>query len=172
MTVERVADSLLVGRVVNAFGVRGEVRLALADPAAVRKGMTLDLVSRKGARSRARLETLRPHGDEFVGRFAGCENATAAAELQGAMLVAPRSDLPPLGGGAFRQADLIGLHVVDARLGALGAVRDVRHYPSCDMLVVGRNKTLVPMLKAYGLEVDLAAKTIRVTLPEGFEDLG
>jgi ribosomal 30S subunit maturation factor RimM len=61
------------------------------------------------------------------------------------------------------------LTVIDARLGELGMVESVRHYPGSDMLVVGTS--LIPMLRAFDVHVDLAAKRVNVTLPAGFEDL-
>jgi ribosomal 30S subunit maturation factor RimM len=56
-------------------------------------------------------------------------------------------------------------------LGELGKVKELRRYPSCDMLVVGEKKLLVPMLHAYRFEIDPAAGEIRVSLPAGFEEL-
>ncbi|HXW76551.1 MAG TPA: hypothetical protein VEJ20_04000, partial [Candidatus Eremiobacteraceae bacterium] len=59
----------------------------------------------------------------------------------------------------------------DGRMGSLGTVRDVLHYPHADMLVVGERGRLVPMLRAYGVRIDRAAATIETALPEGFEEL-
>jgi ribosomal 30S subunit maturation factor RimM len=39
------------------------------------------------------------------------------------------------------------------------------------MLVVGPKRVLIPMLAAYGLRVDRAARTIATKLPDGFEEL-
>lgn len=99
------------------------------------------------------------------------EDANAAEALRGAVLWANRADLPPVPAGTYRDEDLVGMRVVDARLGEIGTVRDILHYPHADMLVVGDREMLVPMLAAYGATIDEAAKTITTQLPDGFEDL-
>jgi len=76
--------------------------------------------------------------------------------------------LPP---NTYRDEDLIGMRVTDARLGDLGQVNAIAHYPHADMLVVGERSLLVPMLAAYGVAVDAASRAISTSLPLGFEDL-
>ncbi len=167
-----MGDELVVGRVTGVFGVRGDVRLAADAADALRVGVAVCLQLEHGGELRTELVAIRAHGKGFVARFSGCTDATAARALRGARVVIPRASLPRLGRDAYRQAELVGLQVIDTRLGALGEVKEVRHYPSCDMLVVGRRRVLVPMLHAYAIEIDAATQTIRVTLPHGFEELG
>ncbi|MDQ6824239.1 MAG: ribosome maturation factor RimM, partial [Candidatus Eremiobacteraeota bacterium] len=71
----------------------------------------------------------------------------------------------------YRDADLLDMQVRDAIIGELGTVRAVQHYPSCDMLVVGDKPWLIPLLAAYEVRVDQAAREIHVRLPAGFEEL-
>jgi ribosomal 30S subunit maturation factor RimM len=63
------------------------------------------------------------------------------------------------------------MKVVDARLGELGDVVGVARYPGADMLVVGTKRVLIPMLEAYDVRVDRAARAVTTTLPPGFEEL-
>jgi 16S rRNA processing protein RimM len=161
-----------VARVVGPFGVRGEVKLAAPDGASLRAGLGVVLTLPAGGDIwHATLESVRPHGRNLVARLCGIDDVGAARGLHGAIVFAERRDLPKLSKDEYREADLAGMHVVDTKLGVLGDVREVRRYPSCDMLVIGEGKLLVPMLRAYDLEVDLDAREIRVTLPDGFAEL-
>lgn len=166
-----MGDELVIGRVLGSFGVRGELRLAVVDPELLQAGLEIRLHDKKGHVLQATLETVRPHGKGLVARLKGFDERGAVDALRGASIVLAREELPSLTGDAYREADLVGLEVIDKNLGLLGAVREVRHYPSSDMLVVGPDALLVPMLRAYGVHVDKAKRTIRVELPEGFDEL-
>jgi 16S rRNA processing protein RimM len=166
-----VADELVIGRVIGPFGVRGELRLAVVDPDALHAGVELDLRLEDGDRRHVTITSVRRHGKGFVAHLEGYDDPTSVGALRGARLIVARERLPSLSGGAYREADLIGLQVIDAKLGPLGEVTEVRRYPSCDMLVVGARPILVPMLHAYNLCVNTTKRTIRVNLPDGFEEL-
>lgn len=164
-------DDIVVGRILGVFGVRGEVKLAAPDPSALRAGLAITLRDEHGVESTSVIESIRPHKTFLVARLRGSADADAARLLQGATVAMARRDLPALPSHAYRRADLVGMQVVDAQRGALGLVVETRRYPACDMLVVGPEKLLVPMLHAYGIEVDKNAGEIRVDLPPGFEEL-
>ncbi|MDQ6767365.1 MAG: ribosome maturation factor RimM [Candidatus Eremiobacteraeota bacterium] len=164
-------DDVIVGHIVGAFGVRGEVKLAAADPDALRPGVAIRLRLRDGAERAVAVEAVRPHKHILIVRLHGVTDADAVRELRGALVSIAREELPQLPELVYRQADLIGLQVVDAQRGSLGEVRDIRRYPSCDMLVVGDKQTLVPLLQAYGAKVNRAAGTISIRLPDGFEEI-
>jgi 16S rRNA processing protein RimM len=161
-----------VARIVGVFGVRGEVKLAAPDGAALRAGLGVVVEPVGGGDAQhAQIESVRAHGRGFVARLREVDNVEMARSLQGALVFADRAGLPELAENEYREVDLVGMRVIDAKLGTLGDVREVRRYPSCDMLVIGEKKMLVPMLRAYGLAVDAAKAEIRVTLPDGFEEI-
>lgn len=163
-------DSLIsLGRIAGAFGLRGEVKVQTSDPADFSVGLRLVARAPGGVEREMVIEAARVHKGDALLRFPGVVDATGADALRGVVLLARRDDLGPLPPGTYRDADLIGLTVVDARLGDLGLVESVRHYPGSDMLVVG--SALIPMLAAFDVQIDLPAKRITVTLPAGFEDL-
>jgi 16S rRNA processing protein RimM len=165
------ADASLVslGRIAGAFGLRGEVKVQASDPTEFAAGLRLVVRAPAGAEREMIVEAVRIHKGDALLRFRDVADATAADALAGVIVFARRADLAPLPEDTYRDADLIGLLVVDARLGELGPVESVRHYPGSDMLVVGTS--LIPMLRAFDVRVDLAAKRVDVTLPAGFEDL-
>ena len=164
-------DSAAVGRVVGAFGLRGETKVVATDPADIRDALVVSARWPDGAERSLTVASSRLHKNRLLVRFADVDDATAAEALLGAVLFAKIDDLPPLPPGTYRDEDLIGMHVTDARLGALGDVRDVLHYPHADMLVVGDRSMLVPMLAAYQMTIDCDSATISIALPEGFEEI-
>ncbi len=51
-----------------------------------------------------------------------------------------------------------------------GVVVDVLHYPHQDLLVVGAQRAMLPLIAAFIAGVDVARKEIRVTVPAGLLD--
>ncbi|HME80851.1 MAG TPA: ribosome maturation factor RimM [Candidatus Eremiobacteraceae bacterium] len=161
---------VLVGRVVGVFGLRGDVKVA-ASFLELRPGLALTgRAPGQDARTLI-IERVRPATGHVRVLFEGVTDADQAQALRGTTLHARAADLPPLPANAYRESELVGMTVTDARLGELGAVVGVARYPGADMLVVGPKRALVPMLEAYGLTVDRVARVITTRLPAGFEDL-
>jgi 16S rRNA processing protein RimM len=163
-------EQVLVGRVVGVFGLRGDVKVA-ASFLELKPG--LQLVARApGQEARTLIvERVRPATGHVRVLFEGVSDADQAGALRGVTLHANAADLPPLPANAYRESELVGMTVSDARLGDLGSVVGVARYPGADMLVIGPKRTLVPMLEAYGVAVDRAARVITTHLPAGFEEL-
>jgi 16S rRNA processing protein RimM len=163
-------DSVLVGRVVGVFGLRGDVKVA-ASLLELQPGVQLMARGRDGAERTLVVARVRPASGHVRVLFEGVGDATAAEALRGMTLRARADSLPALPANAYRESELVGMKVVDARLGELGDVVGVARYPGADMLVVGTKRVLIPMLEAYDVRVDRAARTVTTTLPPGFEDL-
>jgi 16S rRNA processing protein RimM len=163
------ASLVSLGRIAGAFGLRGEVKVQTSDPTDFIAGLPLLARAHAGVQREMVVESVRIHKGDALVRFRDIQDATAADALAGVVVLARRADLRPLPADTYRDSDLIGLSVFDARLGGLGCVDSVRHYPGADMLVVG--STLIPMLHAFDVRIDVVAKRIDVTLPAGFEDL-
>jgi 16S rRNA processing protein RimM len=171
LTQNAAADRVVVGRVIGSFGLRGEAKVAASDIADFRPNLAVTALLADGSERGLAIQSIRKHKNRLLVRFAGFEGRDAIEALRGAALYAARADLPPLPPGTFRDEELIGMRVVDSRLGDLGVVCDVRHYPHADMLVVGERALLVPAIAAYGVVIDAASRTIASSLPDGFEDL-
>jgi len=163
-------DQVLVGRVVGVFGLRGDVKVA-ASFLELRPGLTLVARAPGGEPRTLIVERVRPATGHVRVLFEGVSDADQAGALRGMTLHAHVAELPPLPANAYRESELVGMTVSDARLGELGSVVGVARYPGSDMLVIGPKRVLVPMLEAYGVTVDRAKRVITTQLPAGFEDL-
>jgi 16S rRNA processing protein RimM len=91
-------------------------------------------------------------------RVEGVDDRDAAQALRGQSLLVPggREELGP---EEWYDDDLIG-----CRVEGLGEVRAVLHGPSCDVLEVGDERVLVPLVRDAVLTVDLERRAIEVDL--------
>ena len=115
--------------------------------------------------------------------FAGVDSIEQAERLAGKQVVVPLVERMPLAPGSVYVSDLIGCTVYDRGL-PLGLVEDVQFPTSPDgarrleeavpLLSIASQRggeVLVPFANAYLLSLDVAAKTIRMALPEGLAEL-
>ena len=119
----------------------------------------------------------------IVLRFAGIDSIEQAAPLAGFEVLVPLAERTPLDPGAAYISDLIGCTVFD-RGQPLGAVAAV-HFPTtpdgarrldaaAPLLVLATpsgDELLVPFARAFLVELDPAAKSIRMALPEGLAEI-
>ncbi|HLW37946.1 MAG TPA: ribosome maturation factor RimM [Candidatus Eremiobacteraceae bacterium] len=164
-------ELVAIARIIGAFGLRGELKIASGDPDVLQPGLAVCVRRREKPDMLSTITAARQHKGNVLARLAGVDDANAAAALRGAELLTSAARLPELPAQTYREADLVGMHVVDEALGDLGTVQAVRHYPNCDMLVVGAKPVLVPMLHAYRVQVDAKARRISTCLPAGFDEL-
>ena len=158
---------LAVGRLTGVFGIRGELKCkptaAGADAFAV--GRTFAYRS-PGGDGDLRCTGARRHHERLLLRFEGVGDPEHARAFVGAELFAERAEVE-LGPGEYLDIDLIGLRLFDEDGRELGEVVGIEHYPAQDCLVVGPQRSLVPLVKAFVRRIDLAAGAIVTTLPEG-----
>ncbi|MFA6986558.1 MAG: ribosome maturation factor RimM [Arenimonas sp.] len=162
MTQER---RILLGRVLGAFGVRGELKLhSFTDPVSmVMKYQPWILVHHDQER-----ELIGVRGREtnkgMVITIAGVDDRDAAEALAGAEIWVPRSNLPKPKPGEHYWVDLEGLSVVNREGIELGTVSYLFETGANDVMVVaGERERLIPYIPGqFIVEVDFDAKRITV----------
>ncbi len=122
---------------------------------------------RHGAWSRLHVTGVRPHKGRLLVTADGVDTVDAAKAYAGAVLYAPRETLD-VAADEYLDADLAGCRVFGVDGTDYGAVDAVEHYPSSDMLVVAG--TMVPMVRAYVREIDVAQRRIVIDPPAGLFD--
>ena len=160
------------GYVAGVFGLRGELKIAPSriGADALAAGMDVRAALRDGSSRVLHLRALRRHKDRPLASFDGIDDANAAQELVGATLTIAR-DAVDLARDEYFDDDLVGCTLVDAGDGrALGEVVAVEHYPAQDVLLIGSQRALVPLVRAFVKSVDVRAKRIIVALPPGLLD--
>jgi 16S rRNA processing protein RimM len=170
---------LVVGRVVKAHGVSGElvVEARTDDPdSRFAVGSTLRGKAPKGATEREYIvESVRDHGGRLLMRLAGIADRHAADAMRGVVFVIDSAELPPIDDpDEFYDHQLEGLAVrtVDGR--DVGTVTEVLHTAAGELLAIrggDGGETLVPFVAAIITSVSLADRVIEIDPPEGLLEL-
>lgn len=178
-------DALEVGRILDAWGVKGWVKILphSTEPEALfsvkswffqvpdakfRPGFTLF----SGTVSLV-VEEAKIHSGSVVAKFAGIDDRDAAEALRGVRIFLSRSSFPAASTDEYYWVDLIGLNVVNRDGLALGAVRDLMATGPHSVLCIeyqqiaddGTSTTeerMIPFVSAYVDAVDIAGKRITV----------
>jgi 16S rRNA processing protein RimM len=154
-----------VGRVVGAFGVRGEIKIEpLAPPQTFQPGRTVTLAS-----VARKIEASRRHKRTLLLKLTGIDAREEIAPLRGEYLQVPESELAPLGEGEYYRYQLVGLRVVSTEGEELGRITEVLERPANDVFVVqgSRGEALVPAVEEIVREVDIAGGVVTIELVPG-----
>lgn len=117
------------------------------------------------------------HKGGIVLHFAGVDSISSAETLNGLMVAIPLAERAALNDGEVYIADLIGCTLFDvtgAEPAAVGEIGDVDRTAGPVALLVVRGEAgevLIPFAKSYVRALDLGAKRVEMTLPEGLIDL-
>jgi 16S rRNA processing protein RimM len=189
---------VLVARIIRPRGNKGEVLAELFTDFPARLSSRLQIFLRK-AQSQPRTIGLqnfwvdRNHPEHGIFHFEGCSSIDAAEKFRGFEVLIPVADRVKLPDGKYFVSDLIGCSVFETPLQEtklaspacameeaprlLGSVRDV-FFPGegtagTPLLEVdtASGELLVPLAEDICRRIDVAARRIDVTLPEGLGDL-
>lgn len=174
-------DLFLVGHVLDAWGVRGWVKVAPDAPeaAALLKSKTWWL-SRPGFEDAApfTVRLARRHGSALVALFEGLDDRSGAEALRGRQISVRRAEFPPADDGEFYWADLIGCQVRTPEGVDLGGVTGLMESAAHAILRVQipqpspdakPRERLIPFVDAYIVSVDLPTKTIVASWDASFD---
>jgi 16S rRNA processing protein RimM len=169
---------LVVGRVVKAHGITGEVVVEIRtdDPdTRFAPGTSLRGRPRGGPESRYVVESVRDHGGRLLVRLEGVGDRNAAESLKGTVFLVDSADLPPIEDpDEFYDHQLEGLRVATTAGMTVGLVAEVLHTAAGELLSVRteEGEVLVPFVGAIVTSVSLADQTIEIDPPEGLLELG
>ena len=176
---EMPADAIEVGRVADAWGVKGwfKVLSHSASPEAFFSSKRWFLMpSERGAKNFVgpvllRVQEAKEHADTVVATAHGIEGRDMAEALKGARIFVGRSSFPTAGLDEYYWVDLIGLDVVNREGIALGVVRELLSTGAQTVLVMEYTddaegdkllERMIPFVAVYVDAVDIAAKRITV----------
>jgi len=176
------ADAVLVGRVREAWGIAGWIRVepfndpddsvlltarrwwlrspepAEGMPRSVKPGPS------RGPTSPVclKISRCRVHSDALVAKPVGVDDRSAAESLKGLEILVSREAFPRPAEGEFYWVDLIGCELRNSSGVVLGLVSQIDHHGAHPILVVrdGEHERLVPFVDALIQQVDLPARLI------------
>ena len=168
MTDER---RILLGRVLGAFGVRGELKIqSFTDPENALLRYQPWTLSQSGSEREFEGAKGRVTAKGVIATFPGIEDRDAAQALAGTEIWAPRSRLPKAKPGEYYWVDLEGLEVVNREGIVLGRVSHLFETGSNQVMVVnGDRDRLIPFLEGdFVLGVDFDTGRIEVDWDSDF----
>lgn len=166
-------DLLLVGRVARAHGNKGQV-IVNPDTDFVEERFVVGMTLRVGERGEPKkIVAARFHQGRPVIGLEGVASMDDAEALAGAELKVAVTDIPPLPDGTFYRHDLVGCEVQDTHGRSIGTVASVEGPLEASRLVIhaAHGEVLIPLVADICVEVNPAAKRIRVAAPDGLIEL-
>jgi 16S rRNA processing protein RimM len=169
-------EYISLARVLKTQGRRGEVAVELHSDVPDRfvEGMRLFALDESGTRRQLRVEELWPHKGHLVLKFDGIDSISDAETLLRCELQVPQAERAELEPGWTYISDLAGCTVFDGDR-EIGRLEDVQFGAGeAPLLIVrGKQKTPyeIPFAEAYLAKVDVAAKQIRMRLPDGMLEI-
>jgi 16S rRNA processing protein RimM len=168
-----------LAEVARPHGVRGELRLKLynEDSDVLLEQDVVLLRLADGKEREATVDGARRAHDAILLKLHAVDDRDRADELRGAKVCVKRASFPPLDEGEFYVCDVEGADVVVRGQGdamtPLGKVRELRSYPSVEVLVVaasdGGKDWEIPLVEAFVERVDAERREVIVTSIEGIE---
>jgi 16S rRNA processing protein RimM len=178
-------DAIEVGRVLDAWGVKGWVKVLAhsAEPDALfaAKNWFLQAPDPKfrpgfsvfSGTVCIALDECKEHSNTVVAKIADIDDRNLAEALRGARIFLPRSSFPSASTDEYYWVDLIGLDVVNREGVSLGAVRDLMNTGPHSVLCVeyqavaedgteAAAERMIPFVAAYVDGVDIPGKRITV----------
>ncbi len=180
---ELPADAIEVGRIGDAWGIKGWFRVLpfSADPEALFSSKRWFLQPSERAAAlpgkaeapftgtvRLAIKEAKEHSDSVVATAHEIADRTAAEALKGSRVFVPRSSFPSTTEDEYYWVDLIGLPVVNREGVALGTVRDLMSTGPQTVLVLDYEadgkpqERLIPFVGAFIDKVDLPGRLITV----------
>jgi 16S rRNA processing protein RimM len=173
------ADAIEVARVLDAWGIKGWIRVQpyAKDPQALfssRRWFLRPPENQPGRPAREpvaplppllRIAEAREHGDDVIAAVRDIGDRTAAEALRGARIYVPRSSFPTAGSDEFYWVDLIGAQVFNrdgVRLGDVAGLLDNGAQSVLQVRDGDAPERLIPFVAAFIDQVDLPGRRILV----------
>jgi len=174
---------VVVGRIGRPHGVKGAATIEVrTDEPDKRFAVGARLLTDSGLE--LTVASAAWHSGRLLVTFEGYDDRTAVEQLRNALVSVDRpADERPEDPEEFYDSDLEGCEVVldggdsggDSDGAVIGVVREVSHLPGQDLLVVvtpDEREVLIPFVSAFVPHVDVSAKRIVITPPEGLLEPG
>jgi len=179
-TAELPADAIEVGRIADAWGIKGWFKVLphSASPEALFSSKRWYLLPPDRPMKAAmpwtgalllKIKEAKDHSDSVVATSLDIVDRNAAEALRGARVFVPRSSFPTAGQDEYYWVDLIGLDVFNREGEAMGQVKELLSTGPQTVLVLSYTDTqakeaerMIPFVAAFIDAVDLPGRRITV----------
>lgn len=164
---------LVVGEIVGAHGLRGELKVALETsfPDRFQRLLSVLVGPADGSDYRSyKLIAARPHKNQVLLTLDGVTDRSTAEEMRGLVVAVPADQAMPLGEDEYYIYQIVGLHVYTDMGEHLGQVSEVIPTGANDVYVVrseAGEEVLLPAIEDVILTIDLKQERMTVKMLEG-----
>lgn len=164
-------EKILIGKVVNAVGIKGELKIYnYSDSDEIYRNTPLIYLEDK----LYKIQSVRVQKGMIVLKLKGIDDRNEAELVKGKELFITDADLPELEEGVFYVRDLIGMNVITENGKKIGEVNDVIQNTAQDIFEVRTQDdklVLIPKVDQFVINIDGDTRTVTVRLIEGILDL-
>ncbi|MCS6884582.1 MAG: ribosome maturation factor RimM [Acidobacteriota bacterium] len=170
-------DLVSIARIVRPHGTKGEVIAELETDFPERfsnvKSVYLCSTTSSSQVTKTLLESFWFHKGRVILKFAGYNNRSSAETLRSYRVKIPKEELVNLPEDTYYEFELIGCKVLKEDKSYIGEVIALMPTGSVPNLVVkgSDREYLIPFASAICIEVDISAKLIVISPPEGLLSL-
>ncbi|MGR3741673.1 ribosome maturation factor RimM [Companilactobacillus sp. DQM5] len=161
-----------VGKIVGTHGIKGELKIASITDFPEKRYQKENVLYIENKEVPVTIESVRIHKGNYLLKFMEINNLTEAEKFKGKTLKSIHEN-DELKENEFYYSDIIGLGVVDNKLGEIGEISEILSPGANDVWVVKSKKykeVLIPYIPSVILNVDLTKKIVTVDIPEGLID--
>lgn len=151
-------DYIEIGKVVNTFGIKGELKIVSESDFVFYRyavGKTIYLKLRSIIKE-VKVSSFRIHKGNILITLDNLFDINEVEKYIGAVVLADKSDTPPLEDGEFYIDDVVGLDAYNVDGEKIGIVTDVIIIPANDLIeieLLNGKKELLPYVDEYILEI-------------------
>ena len=160
-------EKILIGKIVNAVGLKGEVKVYnYSDSADIyedTEAIYVDDILMP-------IKSVRLQKNMVILGLEGIDDRDAAERAKGSQLYVTEADLPELPEGVYYVRDLIGMEAVLEDGSHLGRMKDVIQNTAQDVFEVETDEgkqVLIPNVPDFVLNIDLESRRVTLRLIEG-----
>ena len=169
-TTENKSEKILIGKIVNAVGLKGEVKVYNYSDSPEIYEETPEIYVDDVLME---VRSVRMQKNMVILGLAGINDRTAAEKAKGSELFVTEADLPELPAGEYYVRDLIGMEAVLEDGSHLGTLTDVIQNTAQDIFEIETDEgkqVLVPRVPAFVLDIDPESRCVTLRLIEGMLD--
>ena len=156
-------EYVIIGRVIDTFGVNGELKVVPFAPAEVFESLGKVYLKRAGGGYVPfKVERVKEHGNSVIVKLKGYSSLGEVEQFKGAHLFLPEKDLPPREGDEFYAYELVGIEVRTDKGRRLGRIKRVEDLGVYHMLILEDEKRMIPFVGDIVLRVDRERRIVEV----------
>ncbi len=169
-------EKILIGKVVNVVGIKGEVKIYNYSTPDRFEHLEHVYLEKKNNLTEYKIQKARHTGNTSVVLLEGINDRNQAEFLVNSAVYIMEEDLEELPEGIYYIRDLIGCKVIDLETGVeIGVITNVDQSSAQDnyeIKLANGKLTLIPAVKEFIKEIDIKSKQVKVKLIPGFIDEG